>query len=248
MSDPSEIPPEHLWITTLIARGMARADEEAIGFHRGGQPEASEAERALHREYLEEAHEVLRATGRLDELALMEKLVQGASEKPRKKMSVDELEAWIAEREEKVSRIEHHLHIWDRGGFEGRDSDWADRARKAVEYTGRQIRFGYNLRLNLTREAPEGAARGLRDRLAAAEAGRDRERRKREHLVGRQRAETDALKAFLRSEAPHLLGRAHAACDAAIRSYDEERSTARAPERRRVEADEGDVAEPEPSP
>jgi hypothetical protein len=140
-------------------------------------------------------------------------------------MSVDELEAWIAEREAKVARIEHHLHIWDRGGFEWRDSEWAERARKAVQFTERQIRFGYNLRLNLTRE-----------------------RRKREHLVGRQRAETDALKAFLRSEAPHLLGRAYAACDAAIRSYDAERSTSRAPERHRVEAGEGEVAEPDPSP
>ncbi len=94
MSDPSEVPPEHLWITRLIARGMARADEEGTAFHRGGLPDATEADRTLHREYLEEA--------------------------------------WIAEREAKVSRIEHHRHIWDRGGFEGRDSCWADRARKAV--------------------------------------------------------------------------------------------------------------------
>ncbi len=179
MSDPSDVPPEHLWITRLIARGMARADEEGTAFHRGGLPDATEADRTLHREYLEEAYEVLRGTGRIDELSLMEKLTQGASEKPKKKMTIEEVEAWIAEREAKVSRIEHHLHIWDRGGFEGRDSEWAERARKAVEFTERQIRFGYNLRLNLTREAPDGAVRELRERLDAAEAARALERENR---------------------------------------------------------------------
>lgn len=149
MSDPSDVPPEHLWITRLIARGMARADEEGTAFHRGGLPDASEEDRGLHQDYLMEAHEVLRGTGRIDELALMERLVQAPSKKSKRKMTIEEVEAWIAEREAKVSRIEHHLHIWDRGGFEGRDSGWADRARKAVDFTERQIRFGYNLRLTV---------------------------------------------------------------------------------------------------
>jgi hypothetical protein len=226
MSEPTEIKPEHLWITTLIARGMARVDEEAPAFHRGGLPDASEADRALHLEYLEEAHEVLRETGRIDELALMEKLIQGPAVKPKKKMTIEEVEAWIAEREAKVSRIEHHLHIWDRGGFEGRDSSWADRARKAVEFTERQIRFGYNLRLNLTREAPDGAVRELRDRLAAAEAARAQERELRAFQVDRQNAETYALKAYLKEHAPHLLEGAYAACDAAVDAYERARWTA----------------------
>lgn len=164
---------------------------------------------------------MLRGTGRVDELSLVEKLVQGASEKSKKKMKIDELEAWIADREAKVSRIEHHLHIWDRGGFEGRDSDWADRARKAVEYTGRQIRFGYNLRLSLTRESPE-----LQTRLEAAEAARAQERELRAFQVGRQDAETQALKAFLKENAPHLLKGAYAACDAAVDAYELARWTA----------------------
>ena len=230
MSEPIDIQPEHLWITALIARGMARADEEAIGFHRGGQPDASDAERALHREYLEEAYEVLRGTGRLDELALVEKLAQGASEKARKKMNVDELEAWIAEREAKVSRIEHHLHIWDRGGFEGRDSNWADRARKAVEYTARQIRFGYNLRLSLTREEPKNADPALQTRIGQMETARGQERELRIFQVGRQNAETQALKAFLKENAPHLLEGAYAACDVAVGVYDHLHARQHAPE------------------
>lgn len=239
MSDPSDVPPEHLWITRLIARGMSRVDEEAPAFHRGGLPDASEADRTLYREYLEEAYEVLRGTGRIDELALMEKLIQGPAEKPKKKMTIEEVEAWIAEREAKVSRIEHHLHIWDRGGFEGRDSSWADRARKAVEFTERQIRFGYNLRLNLTREAPDGAVRELRDRLAAAEAARAEERESRAFQVGRHNAETQALKAYLKEHAPHLLEGAFAACDAAVDAYERARWTA--PDA------EPEGAEPEPA-
>lgn len=235
MSEPVEIKPEHLWITTLIARGMARADEEAVAFHNGGQPTGSEAERALYRDYLEEAHEVLTGTGRIDELSIVERLVQGASEKSRKKMNIDELEAWISDREAKVSRIEHHLHIWDRGGFEGRDSSWADRARKAVEYTGRQIRFGYNLRLSLTRESPE-----LQTRLEAAEAARAQEREMRAFQVGRQNAESQALKTFLKENAPHLLEGAYAACDAAVSAYEGARWNA--PDA------EPETAEPDPAP
>jgi hypothetical protein len=240
MSDPSDFPPEHLWITQLIARGMARVDEEAPAFHRGALPDASEADRTLHREYLEEAYEVLRGTGRVDELSLMEKLVQGPAEKPKKKMTIEEVEAWIADREAKVSRIEHHLHIWDRGGFEGRDSSWADRARKAVEFTERQIRFGYNLRLNLTREAPDGTVRALEDRVAAAEAARQREREERAFQVGRHNAETQALKAYLSEHAPHLLEGAFAAYDAAVDAY--ERARWAAPDA------EPEAAEPEPAP
>ena len=239
MSDPSDVPPEHLWITRLIARGMARVDEEAPAFHRGGLPDATEADRTLHREYLEEAYEVLRGTGRVDELSLMEKLIQGPAEKAKKKMTIDEVEAWIAEREAKVSRIEHHLHIWDRGGFEGRDSGWAERARKAVEFTERQIRFGYNLRLNLTREAPDGAVRELRERLEAAEAARALERENRAFQVDRHNAETQALKAYLREHAPHLLEGAYAACDAAVDAYDRARWAA--PDA------EPEAAEPEPA-
>ena len=223
MPEPDPIKPEHLWITQLIARGMARVDEEASAFHRGGLPDASEADRALRQEYMEEAYDILRGTGRIDELALMEKLVQGAPEKPKKKMTIEEVEAWIAEREAKVSRIEHHLHIWDRGGFEGRDSSWAERARKAVELTGRQIRFGYNLRLNLTRESPDGVVRELQDRLAAAEAGRAEEREKRGFLVDRYKVETQALKAHLKEHAPYLLEGAYAACDAAVDAYERAR-------------------------
>lgn len=241
MSDPSDVPPEHLWITRLIARGMARADEEGTAFHRGGLPDATEADRTLHREYLEEAYEVLRGTGRIDELSLMEKLTQGASEKPKKKMTIEEVEAWIAEREAKVSRIEHHLHIWDRGGFEGRDSGWADRARKAVEFTERQIRFGYNLRLTLARDGlSDGMVQELRDRLAAAETARAEEREKRAFQVGRHNAETQALKAYLKEHAPHLLEGAYAACDAAVDAYDLARWAA--PDA------EPEAAEPEPTP
>lgn len=239
MSDPSEIPPEHLWVTTLIARGIARADEAVLAFHAGGQPDAAEADRELRREYMEEAYDILRGTGRLDELALMEKLVQGTSEKSRKKMSIDELEAWIADREAKVSRIEHHLHIWDRGGFEGRDSEWAERARKAVQFTERQIRFGYNLRLTLTREGPRSVDPALQARIGQLETARAAERERRDHLVGRQKVETDALKDFLRARAPHLLEQAYAICDAAVQSYDQERSTARTLK---------SVTEPDPSP
>jgi len=241
MSDPSDVPPEHLWITRLIARGMARADEEGTAFHRGGLPDATEADRTLHREYLEEAYEVLRGTGRIDELSLMEKLTQGASEKPKKKMTIEEVEAWIAEREAKVSRIEHHLHIWDRGGFEGRDSSWAERARKAVEFTERQIRFGYNLRLTLARDGlSDGMVQELRDRLAAAETARAEEREKRAFQVGRHNAETQALKAYLKEHAPHLLEGAYAACDAAVDAYDLARWAA--PDA------EPEAAEPEPAP
>jgi hypothetical protein len=237
MPEPVEIKPEHLWITTLIARGMARADEEAVPFHNGSRPDGTEAERALHHEYLEEAHEVLRGTGRIDELSLVDGLTRGATEKSRKKMTLDELEAWIADREAKVSRIEHHLHIWDRGGFEGRDSGWADRARKAVEFTGRQIRFGYNLRLSLTREAaPDGAVRELRERLEAAEAARALERENRAFQVDRYNAQTQALKSYLREHAPHLLEGAYAACDAAVDAYDRARSGGT------------EAAEPDPAP
>lgn len=217
--DATEIPAEHLWITTLIARGIARADDAALAFHAGGQPGAAEVDRELRQEYMEEAHDILHGTGRIDELALMEKLVQGPSEKPKKKMTIDEVEAWIADREAKVSRIEHHLHIWDRGGFEGRDSGWADRARKAVEFTERQIRFGYNMRLSLTRETLVPA---LEARIGQLEIARE--------------AETDALKAFLRERAPHLLQEAYAACDAAVSAFDRAGEQTRAPE----------PAEPEP--
>lgn len=221
MPDRMEIKPEHTWVTSLIARGIARADEAGLAFHAGGQLDAAEADRELRREYMEEAYDILRGTGRIDELALMEKLVQGASEKSRKRMSIDELEAWIAEREAKVSRIEHHLHIWDRGGFEGRDSEWAERARKAVQFTERQIRFGYKLRLNLIRNGmSEGAARTLRERLEVAEAGRSEEREKRVFLVARYNTENYALKAFLKERAPELLEEAYAACDEAVDAYD----------------------------
>lgn len=221
MSDPTEIKPEHLWITTLMARGIARADDAALAFHAGGQPGAAEVDRDLRREYMEEAYDILRGTGRIDELSLMERLIQVASEKPKKKMTIDEVEAWVAEREAKVSRIEHHLHIWDRGGFEGRDSSWADRARKAVEFTERQIRFGYNLRLKLTREAPDHPLQGLRDQLAAAEAARAKEKEKRVFLVDRYNTENQALKAYLKERAPHLLEEAYAVCDAAVEAYDQ---------------------------
>lgn len=230
MSDPTEIKPEHLWITTLIARGIARADDAGLAFHAGGQPDAAEVDRGLRQEYMEEAHDILRGTGRIDELSLMEKLIRGASEKPKKKMTIDEVEAWIAEREAKVSRIEHHLHIWDRGGFEGRDSSWADRARKAVEFTARQIRFGYNLRLKLTREAPDHPLQGLRDQLAAAEAARAEEKEKRVFLVDRRKVETQALKDFLRVHAPELLDEAYAACDAVVDAYDRAHARKHAPE------------------
>lgn len=239
MSDPTEIKPEHLWITTLMARGIARADDAALAFHAGGQPGAAEVDRDLRREYMEEAYDILRGTGRIDELSLMERLIQVASEKPKKKMTIDEVEAWVAEREAKVSRIEHHLHIWDRGGFEGRDSSWADRARKAVEFTERQIRFGHNLRISLTRDGvSEGVVRELRDRLAAAETARAEEREKRAVHVGRHNVETQALKAYLKEHAPHLLEGAYAACDAAVDAYDLARWTA--PDA------EPEAAEPEP--
>lgn len=230
MSDPTEMKPEHLWIITLIARGIARADDAGLAFHAGGQPDAAEVDRDLRQEYMEEAHDILRGTGRIDELSLMEKLIRGASEKPKKKMTIDEVEAWVAEREAKVSRIEHHLHIWDRGGFEGRDSSWADRARKAVEFTARQIRFGYNLRLKLTREDPDHPFQGLRDQLAAAEAGRAKEKEKRVFLVDRYKTENQALKAYLKERAPHLLEGAYAACDAAVDAYDLDHARKHAPE------------------
>lgn len=44
MPDRMEIKPEHLWITSLIARGIARADEAGLAFHAGGQPDAADAE------------------------------------------------------------------------------------------------------------------------------------------------------------------------------------------------------------
>jgi len=226
MPDRMEIKPEHTWITSLIARGIARADEAGLAFHAGGHPDAAEADRELRREYMEEAYDILRGTGRIDELALMEKLVQGASEKSRKRMNIDELEAWIAEREAKVARIEQHLHVWDRGGFEGRDSAWAERARKAVQFTERQIRFGYNLRLTLTREGPRGVDPALQARIGQLETARAAERERRDHLVGRQKVETDALKNFLRARAPHLLEQAYAICDAAVQTYDQDRSFA----------------------
>jgi hypothetical protein len=239
MTEARNIRPQHLWITTLIALGMARADGEEEVFHRGGLPDAWHGDRDVHQDYLDEANEVLFQTGMINELSLLEKLVQDPSDKHRRRMTITELETWIADREAKVSRIEHHLHIWDRGGFEGRDSSWAERARKAVEFTERQIRFGYNLRLNLTREiAPDEEIRELRARLEGAEAARAQERESGALQVGRHNAETQALKAYLKEHAPHLLEGAYAACDAAVDAYDRARWAA--PDA------EPEAAEPEP--
>jgi hypothetical protein len=85
MYEPIDIKPEHLWLTSLIARGIARADEAGLAFHAGGQPDAAEADRELRREYMEEAYDILRGTGRLDELALMEKLVQAPPRSPARR-------------------------------------------------------------------------------------------------------------------------------------------------------------------
>jgi len=236
----TEIPADQIWITTLIARGIARTDEAALAFHAGGEPGALDVDRDLRQEYMEEAYDILRGTGRIDELALMEKLVQGPSEKPKKKMTIDEIEAWIADREAKVSRIEHHLHIWDRGGFEGRDKGWADRARKAVDFTERQIRFGYNARLSMTRETLVPA---LDARIGQLETAREADRDRRTHLVDRREAETKALKVFLRERAPHLLKEAYAVCDAAVSAFDRAGEQTRAPEPAEPEPD---MADPSP--
>lgn len=239
MSDPSDVPPEHLWITRLIARGMARADEEGTAFHRGGLPDATEADRTLHREYLEEAYEVLHQTGRRDDLALMELISRPPPDALTRESRLEEVAAWIGTREAKASRIEHQLHIWERGGFEGRDADWANRARKVLDFTQRQIKFGYKVRTHLIKdEMPGVTIRGLTARVEQLEASRDAERRKRLRQAHRANVEISAMRGFVREHAPELAEGMFAAVDQALNAF-ELRDTAR---------QDGEVTEPDPTP
>lgn len=146
-----EIPERHIWITELIAHAIARSDRKNSGNSSANQSESCDGD-LLHHDYLTRAYHILQNTKRLEELALMEKLVQGRSTKPKKKMTLDEIDAWIADHELKRLTIYQQLVFWDNNGRPSQASDWANRARKALAATERQIRFGYKLRLLLTRD------------------------------------------------------------------------------------------------
>lgn len=239
--DTQDIPKEHLWITHLIAIGMARADEEDAAFNRGGQQGASAEDVLVRTEYFQEAHEVLRATGRIEELSLMETLARGAPESLEKAMTVEDIESWIATREAKVSKIEQHLAAWERGSFQDRDADWADRAKRAAEGTMRQIRFGYKVRLALTRDPdPQNAIPALKSRVAQLETSRNAEKRKRIQQVEQQQVQMYALRKFVRENAPELMDAAFAAVDAARDAYDAAQKVTQQPDISRA-------ADPEPS-
>lgn len=225
MTESRNIRPQHLWITHLIALGMARADGEEEVFHRGGLPDAWHGDHDVHQDYLDEAHEVLFQTGMINELSLLEKLVQKPSDKHTRRMTITELETWIADREATVSKIDRELIKWKKGAYADRDQEWADRARHFMESSARQIRICYGLRLNLTRENDRlNIVPAQELRIAALERGLAAEREGRNNHAGQLDAQLVAMKDFLQAQAPQLLGEAEAACDAALEFFDFKRA------------------------
>lgn len=147
-----DVPERHLWITYLIARGIARSERKNSAASHENKTDACNEDLLLH-DYLRRAYKVIQNTGYIEELALMEKLVQGKTTKPKKKMTVDEIEGWIAAHEFKRLNIYQQLVVWENDGQPSQASEWAKRARKALAGTDRKIRFGYKIRLMLLREA-----------------------------------------------------------------------------------------------
>ena len=141
-------------------------------------------------------------------------------------MTLDAIEAFLAQREATALSVRQQLAIWKQGDDCGRDADWATRAGRFLSKVTRDIEFGHKMRLKVMRDRDFAHVIAGRDEnIANLLRVNRKEKAHRVHLTDRARAEMTGVLDAIKAQAPEILEAVYAARSKAVERFDAPRAS-----------------------
>lgn len=201
------LPVRQRHLVSRLAKAWARVEGELDLFEADRPISPDRAGGEVFESYMGDAWDLMRASGLGELLSLAEMLSRHAPGQKANAEDLDMIEAYIAQQQIDITRIETQLDLWNSGGLQHRDRRWAEKARRAMDAKMSNLNAAHRVRLRFTRD----------DVMAEVVAGRDQkivdlqeqhriERRRRIEQGEKASASIQAAKDFVRANAPHLMG------------------------------------------
>lgn len=214
------------WLVMRFAAAMARVDDNHQSFFDGRAEDALDDDRQIREDYIDDAREILEASRMLDNLALTSGFFRTGSDTLTRGMTLDAIEAFLAQREATALSVRQQLAIWKQGDDCGRDADWATRAGRFLSKVTRDIEFGHKMRLKVMRDRDFAHVIAGRDEnIANLLRVNRKEKAHRVHLTDRARAEMTGVLDAIKAQAPEILEAVYAARSKAVERFDAPRAS-----------------------
>lgn len=200
-----DLPVRQRALVARVARAWARDQGELDLFEadRPSSPDRTGGE--VFESYMTDAWDLLQGSGISELLAMADMLSKQPPARAASATDLDAIETYIAQQNTEIGRIDAQLENWRAGKLPNRDVRWAQNAQRAIEAKTINLRSAHKLRLRFTRDEIMAEIVAGRDAQIANLLEQNRsDKKKRQDLVARADVTVQAMKDFIRAEAPHL--------------------------------------------
>lgn len=221
LQDP-RILPGFQRLLMIFGRALARVSDEEAAYDAGRSLDAEQADVEIRQRYIEEAKEIIKATGKESELALFAATTRYAHNLINDTDSIDYVERFIVDRKMKLEHLRGLYSEWEKGEGPSFGPSWPQKTYKAIKKLERVIAFAKTSRLRLLR------ASAVDEMISKVNAENQRqmtlraqEKEKRIHLVRRCEVQKAAILKVLKDDHPDIWQKAIDASSAAVRAFEE---------------------------